>query len=50
VEAAVHGRADDARGIADTLLLLLVATIFGWSAALDAIAYRWSSSGCARSG
>lgn len=38
-EAAAHGMAGEARGIADSVLL--VATILGWSVALDAIAYRW---------
>ena len=40
-EAAAHGMAGDARGIADSVLL--IATILGWSIALDAIAYRWPS-------
>jgi uncharacterized membrane protein YcaP (DUF421 family) len=38
-EAAAHGMSGDARGTADSVLL--VATILGWSVALDAIAYRW---------
>jgi uncharacterized membrane protein YcaP (DUF421 family) len=38
-EAAAHGMAGEARGIADSLLL--IATILAWSVALDAIAYRW---------
>lgn len=38
-EAAAHGMVGEARGIADSVLL--IATIFGWSVALDAIAYRW---------
>src|SRR3712207_9062797 len=38
-EAAAHGMAGEARGIADSLLL--IATILGWSVAIDAIAYRW---------
>lgn len=38
-EAAAHGMAGEARGIADSVLL--IATILAWSVALDAIAYRW---------
>ena len=38
-EAASHGLAGEARGIADSLLLVL--TILAWSVALDAMAYRW---------
>jgi uncharacterized membrane protein YcaP (DUF421 family) len=38
-EAAAHGMAGEARGIADSVLL--IATILGWSVALDAVAYRW---------
>jgi uncharacterized membrane protein YcaP (DUF421 family) len=38
-EAAAHGMAGETRGIADSVLL--IATILGWSVALDAIAYRW---------
>ena len=37
-QAAAHGMAGEASGIADSLLL--VATIVGWSVALDALAYR----------
>ncbi len=38
-EAAAHGMAGDATGIADSVLL--IATIVGWSVALDVVAYRW---------
>src|SRR3712207_9347368 len=40
-EAAAHGMAGEARGITDSLLLM--ATILGWSVAIDAIPYRWPS-------
>ncbi len=39
--AAGHGMAGEARGIADSVLL--IATLLGWSVAIDAIAYRWPS-------
>src|SRR3712207_1390521 len=38
-EAAAHGMAGEARGVADSVLL--TATIIGWSVGLDVIAYRW---------
>jgi uncharacterized membrane protein YcaP (DUF421 family) len=38
-EAAAHGMAGEASGIADSVLL--IATILGWSVAIDAVAYRW---------
>src|SRR3712207_3990170 len=38
-EAAAHGMAGEARGIADSVLLIM--TILGWSVTLDVIAYRW---------
>ena len=38
-EAAAHGMAGDARGIADSVVL--IATILGWSVSLDAIVYRY---------
>lgn len=37
--AAAPGLAGDAKGVLDSLLL--VATIFAWSVAIDAAAYRW---------
>lgn len=39
-QAAGQGMTNEAYGIADSLLL--VATILGWSVALDALAYRWA--------
>ncbi len=38
-QAAANGIAGESEGILDSLLL--VATILGWSVALDAVAYRW---------
>jgi uncharacterized membrane protein YcaP (DUF421 family) len=38
-EAAAPGLAGESKGILDSLLV--VATIFAWSVAIDAIAYRW---------
>ena len=40
-QAAAPGMAGEARGIADSVLL--IATILGWSVALDALAYRLPS-------
>ena len=37
-QAAAPGMAGEARGIADSILL--IATILGWSVAIDAITYR----------
>jgi len=38
-QAAANGMSGDGRGIVDSVLL--VATILGWSLALDVVAYRW---------
>jgi len=38
-EAAANGMAGDARGIADSVLLIV--TIIGWSAGIDALAYHF---------
>ncbi len=38
-EAAAHGMSGEASGITDSVLL--IATILGWSVAIDAIVYRW---------
>jgi len=38
-QAAAPGLVGESRGIPDSLVL--VATIYGWSVAIDAIAYRW---------